>query len=300
MNTQRSRSIALLVAGIALTAAVGLTFTLPAFAAPTTLVPDDGVEPQAPATRPIGYVDVGTGDFGSMAWTGFSGMAHFSRYSGAPYALSAQSTSSDPHFGLYGVASSSMLFGDLHAMVDGGSCNRTGTVDPCPTYPTTTFAGAAIWDRITLEGGEPGQTIRPLLHIDGVTLGTGYAMLRSYVGLSNDPVRELNRLPGQGWRYLSGNVDLEIELADMALGFPVGWTVFIELEISAREAPGGNVADFGNTARFEWDLPTGVTYRSASGQFMAGVPASAVPEPGALVLASVGLLALRVRRTVRR
>jgi hypothetical protein len=56
---------------------------------------------------------------------------------------------------------------------------------------------------------------------------------------------------------------------------------------------GTSFADFGHTVRFEWDLPEGVAFTSASGQFLA-----AVPEPGTWAfmlsgLAAVGRLARR-------
>lgn len=237
---------------------------------------------------PVSYVDVGVGDFGSMAWAGWASMGSHAEYAGGPARLSAQSSWSHPRDTEYGRASSSMLFGDLHALADAGSCSNSGPEDACGPFRTTIFAGAAIWDTLRFEGGEAGQLIRPRLHIDGVSMGAAYGRVRHYVGLSDDPVGALNRLPGQGWTILSGNVDLEVDLADIVLGFPWGWTVFIELDVSAREGFGGNVADFGNTARFQWELPQGVRYTSASGQFMTGV--NSVPTAGALALASLGLL----------
>lgn len=247
-----------------------------------------------PALAGPSYIDVGRGEFGSMSWAGWAGLGSFARYGGAPYALSADVSWSHPSDSEYARGSSSLLGGDLHALADAGSCQTTGTVDLCGAYRTVMFAGSAIWDTLSFEGGEPTQRISPRLHIDGASLGSGYGRVRHYVGLSRDPVGELNRLPGHGWTILSGtNVDLTIDLADFVLGFPVGWTVFIELEASATEGFGGNVADFGNTARFEWELPAGVGVRSASGQFMAGVPAAVpAPSPLGMALAGFGLLAL--------
>jgi len=55
----------------------------------------------------------------------------------------------------------------------------------------------------------------------------------------------------------------------------------------------GGTADFSNTARFKLDLPPGVTFTSASGQFMADhFPPAPVPEPASFALMGVGLPAL--------
>ena len=64
--------------------------------------------------------------------------------------------------------------------------------------------------------------------------------------------------------------------------------------IGASASDGGN-ADFGHTMRFNWTLPDGVTYESASGSFMAG---AGVPEPTtwAMMLMGFGLIGYAARR----
>jgi hypothetical protein len=49
--------------------------------------------------------------------------------------------------------------------------------------------------------------------------------------------------------------------------------------------------DFGNTAQLQLILPDGVTFSSASGEFL-----QSVPEPASLSLVAVGIAALLLRR----
>ncbi|MFN4116427.1 MAG: hypothetical protein ACK4F7_08020 [Inhella sp.] len=69
-------------------------------------------------------------------------------------------------------------------------------------------------------------------------------------------------------------------------------TLHVWAQISV-DAHWGGWAQYGNTARFNWELPPGVSYTSASGVFMSDHPLPAVPEPQTWLLASMGLLALR-------
>jgi len=55
-------------------------------------------------------------------------------------------------------------------------------------------------------------------------------------------------------------------------------------------------ANFGNTFKFQWTLPSGFTYTSASGTFMSAVPSTTptttTPEPATFALMAGGLAAL--------
>lgn len=69
-------------------------------------------------------------------------------------------------------------------------------------------------------------------------------------------------------------------------------TLYVTAGLGVIAYTGGS-ADFSHTARFKLDLPSGVTFTSASGQFMANhYPPAPVPEPQTWALMASGLLAL--------
>jgi hypothetical protein len=86
-----------------------------------------------------------------------------------------------------------------------------------------------------------------------------------------------------------------IPTGDTSLGFNAG------LFLRARD---GASMDFGNTARFGFGaLPSGLSYTSASGVFLKGLPGSAgaVPEPAtwAMMLVGFGLVGFAMRGRTR-
>lgn len=258
---------------------------------------------------PVDYGDVGTGPFGSLSWV--SRDYHFfgrTTYDGGPMKfLSSQSDAwwlSYADANLQGQASSSLLDGTLHA---GASAGAWG---PDAAHYTSSYragAGTAMWDRVKVNS-DAGTHLIPLrLRVDGSATDAAWAQVRFYVGPS-DPFTYFAYQPSQGWHYLTGNLDgrgrrewdevfdLGTLVVDAAYQ---DWTfnVYFELTASALSTRmvGGN-ADFSHTARFDWELPEGVTFTSASGQFMTA-PDQAVPEPGGAALA---LLALALVPAVRR
>lgn len=80
--------------------------------------------------------------------------------------------------------------------------------------------------------------------------------------------------------------------------------VFYQFAFSLSVGGTDITQDFGNTATFSWDLPTGVSAASSSGRFLSEATPGAVPEPStwAMLIVGFGLIgaSLRSRRATAR
>lgn len=160
---------------------------------------------------------------------------------------------------------------------------------PCERCSRTGAQGTvAYWDTVTFHNGINISLLANTgLRIDGVLDGAfAQAGYRWYFGSpKTDFFERLNDYaPGHALR----NGDT---LVDDGLIVPIGGTrtyfVYAELSTYAQGTTlGDSVADFGNTLRFQWTLPEGLSVRSASGVFMSATP---VPEPSSWALMLAGL-----------
>lgn len=189
-----------------------------------------------------------------------------------------------------------------------GTLRVTGTSVYAPPFATTTDASAGISDTITITGGA-GQMGYLDYSFDG-SLGvvndnipkSAFAQLNVYIATVATASSRYETLSAYSGNCGSGtNCVVGTSTARTGtLAFQIysGAPTFFQLSLRGT-ASVGNSFDFGNTAKFYLRLPTGVSYASASGSFLAAAaPITAVPEPtsAALFLAGVAVLGFVARQ----
>lgn len=149
----------------------------------------------------------------------------------------------------------------------------------------------------TVPGGVPSALSLLNFYTSGQQVigfqGSGqFTAVRSYNGPSTAGASGLTLLSTQ-----AGEPNETIyTLSRTVYGNNVNLGLSIVLDVRAQD---GYVADFGNTAGFTFNLPTGATFTSESGSFLSA-PTAAVPEPATWALMILGFggagAALRRRR----
>lgn len=205
---------------------------------------------------------------------------------GGAYQSAAQASRSTAY--VQAAASGAVRDGALHASVfttqDG--YNSCGVFDAGCRWGDT--ASTWVWDVATVSAEDlVGNAIDWSISMDGDRTrgrwnGSTWAEAYYYVGTNprgwNNPVR----LTLGEQNQVGGTIDI--------MGSNTKVYAYMALMVHADN---GATADYSHTMQFDWLLPTGATYASASGQFMADrpqpvPPASAAPEPAGWALMIVG------------
>lgn len=220
-------------------------------------------------------------------------------FSGGERAPEAEISRSDDR-GNGAHASAVLRDGALHATAVSHADQPPGCRDWTPTCASSNAsAHAEMWDILTFtrsELADPSQ-VRWRFEISGTENvgslfgGTARGSFAHYVGT------------GAGW----GMAPLyDVNQGDVIRGsFQMAsstLTVYLYAGLEARATNGG-IADYGNTARFQLDLPQGVTFTSRSRVFMADrPPLPAVPETStwAMTMAGLAMLGWLFQRRVAR
>lgn len=201
----------------------------------------------------------------------------------------AAASNSFANVNVKGEASAALAFGALHAYAwsSNNPTLRPGCRPDMLACNWGTSAEAWFHDTITIHGNEDIEGMEIPWHwsVHGTTTRGKWwsgSAAYSYFYVGSNP---------QGWRtatYLNAKYESrEVSSTFRLPGEGETLTLYIYGSLLAF-AEGGAVADYSHTARFSWDLPEGVSYTSASGQFMA----AAVPEPGSYALMLAGLAVL--------
>jgi hypothetical protein len=189
-----------------------------------------------------------------------------------------------------GMAQANITAGLLRAGVSTAERGRDGCHPFFCNYGAN--MGARMWDTITINNTTANAKVIPYdFAIDGILnqgpWGSAAASARLYFGKENNKYLHQPYTLGDGEVSYSGQYTVSANSSSV-------FYFYTDIQTSAYR---GGIADFSHTLRFDWTLPEGVTYRSASGKFMTGAT-TAVPEPGtwAMLIGGFGLIGGTLRR----
>ena len=290
--------------GISLSSGSGSNYAYPGCGVTTSYSSDSG----GSATTSTGAVGCSI-SYGVPVPTGLT--------SGSVYANSQSPDGSGGTRSAAGSAAVSLATGSLHAFAsatdNNGSCCAQGS------------AGATLWDTLTFNiAGASASTVTNIpifFEVDGTASDPANESWSAFLQFSGcgffnacgiDPggtVVWSQGYDGQGLTAVSGNLANEDGLASIAWMTPTvsnandldiegilsltGPSVTLEISADLEVLASDGVVDYGDTAGISFQLPQGVTFTSASGDFLT-------PEPASLALLSAGLLGVgwtRRRRT---
>jgi hypothetical protein len=156
-------------------------------------------------------------------------------------------------------------------------------------------SGAYFWDTITITSTGQNLGLIPLqFELDGAASGLGTASFSGWVYDIDYDKYVVN----QNQRGVTGDVKfdttLDSELAPLIeRHYMVGMSIGADATIDILTVGNTAVADYMNTLHFRWDLPEGVTFKSASGVFNPErITAAPVPEPATMAALCFGVLGL--------
>lgn len=190
-------------------------------------------------------------------------------------------------------ARASIQSASLHAVVSqpGRQRFQYNSFDP-GLMEYSASATVWMWDKVTLTntGAMVGGTIPSRIKIDGSSTGFTdvffqfcFVPVDEYQGSSSWDTWSQYRFSGT--QYIDiGDIRVPQGERDYYFG------MFVRVRVVSDVDGQASTAAFGNSFRFQWDLPRGVSAGSASGAFM-------VPSPGsAALLVLAGLAGVRRRR----
>ncbi|RYG23321.1 PEP-CTERM sorting domain-containing protein [bacterium] len=193
-----------------------------------------------------------------------------------------------------GFASSDLVDGSLHAHSWSGAPVAFTDLETGRDFTgyTEAYASSIIYDTITFTGDLGGRKVPMRLAVDGwaspgarVMAGLSIRRKGSY---SYDAIRTWHAEGFHG----STTVDCDWFVPQEGVEYE------FMADLTTYAYP-NSFADFSHTAHFQWALPGGVGYTSASGVFTPG-RIQAVPEPASIVALAIGGLAVIRRRRAKR